>query len=127
MAAVPAGRMSLTPGRGKTASFRSTVASWKTPEGGRRLKEEVVTRIKRSRLTVALGLGIVFMLIAGASLLRAEEGDSTVVAKRARRRHHRVTTTYESTTSAAPPVGRSIDELQGQVSNLRQQTVETNT
>ncbi len=77
---------------------------------------------------MALGLGMVFMLMAGATLLRAEEGDSTVVAKRARRRHHRVTTTYESTTtSTAPPVGRSIDELQGQVSNLRQQTVETNT
>ncbi len=77
---------------------------------------------------MALGLSMAFMLMAGASLLKAEEGDSTVVAKRVRRRH-RVTRTYESTTAAstAPPVGRSIDELQGQVSNLRQQTVETNT
>jgi hypothetical protein len=93
-----------------------------------RLKEEVVTRIRTKRITLVLGLVMVSLLMVGGSLIRAEEGDSAVVAKRARRRHHRVTTTYESTTtSTAPPVGRSIDELQGQVSNLRAQTVETNT
>jgi len=67
---------------------------------------------------------VALLTCAGAG---AESSASTVVAKRARRRH-RVTRTYESaTTATAPPVGRSIDELQGQVSNLRQQTVETNT
>jgi hypothetical protein len=74
-----------------------------------------------------LGLIMVSLLMAGGSPLRAEEGGSTLVAKR-HRRHHRATTTYESTTTTtAAPVGRSIDELQGQVSNLRAQTVETTT
>jgi len=38
-----------------------------------------------------------------------------------------MTTTSTATTAATAPVGRSVDELQGEVSNLRQQTVETNT
>lgn len=85
-----------------------------------------MTRIKRKRITVVLGLVMASLLIAGGSLLRAEEGDATVLTKRTRRRH-RVTTTTYTTTTTAPPAGRSIDELQGQVSNLRAQTVETNT
>ncbi len=83
--------------------------------------------MKTKRITVMLGLIMVSLLMAEGSPLRAEEGGSTVVAKR-HRRHHRATTTYESTTTTtAAPVGRSIDELQGQVSNLRAQTVETTT
>jgi hypothetical protein len=91
------------------------------------MKEEVVTRHNLNRLRVALGLIMGVMLMAGGSPLRAEDGGATVVAKR-HRRHHRATTTYESTTTTtAAPVGRSIDELQGQVSNLRAETVETTT
>ncbi len=82
-----------------------------------------MTRIKSSRFTIALGLAVAVLVMAGGSLLRAEDTGSTVVAKRMRRRHHRVTTT----TTAAAPVGRSIEDLSGEVSNLRQESVQTST
>jgi hypothetical protein len=65
------------------------------------------------------------LVAAGASMLRAEDGGSTVVARRARRRHRMTTAT--TTTTAAAPVGRSVDELSGEVSNLRAQSAQTNT
>jgi len=88
--------------------------------------EEVKTVMSRTPGIVGLGLAtaVALLLVSGA---RAEVSGSAVVAKRPRR-HHRATRTYESTTTTtAAPVGRSIDELQGPVSNLRAQTVETTT
>jgi hypothetical protein len=73
---------------------------------------------------LGLATAVALVVVGGA---RAEVSGSAVVAKRPRR-HHRATRTYESTTTTtAAPVGRSIDELQGPVSNLRAQTVETTT
>jgi hypothetical protein len=54
----------------------------------------------------------------------AESSAPAVLAKRVRR-HHR--TAAAPVMAPAAPVGRSIYELQGEVSNLRQETVETNT
>ncbi|HEY2104510.1 MAG TPA: outer membrane beta-barrel protein [Candidatus Binataceae bacterium] len=65
------------------------------------------------------------MVIAGGSLLRADDSSPTVVAKRMRRRHRRVITT--TTTVATAPVGRSIDDLSGEVTNLRQESAQTTT
>ncbi len=48
------------------------------------------------------------------------------MAKRTRR-HHRVTTYTTTTAAPAAPVGRSVDDLSGEVSNLRKETVETTT
>jgi Putative beta-barrel porin-2, OmpL-like. bbp2 len=85
-------------------------------------------RIKSSGFTVALSLVMGFLVMAGGGPLRAEDAGPTVIAKRARRRHHRVTTSTTTYTAApAVPVGRSIDELQGEVSNLRTESVQTST
>src|SRR5580704_12364851 len=91
----------------------------KAPQG-----EEVV-RINSSRYRIALGL-VVAVLVMAAGSVRAEDSGSTVVAKRMRRRHHRVTTTTTTVTEPAP-VGRSIDDLSGEVTNLRQESVQTAT
>ena len=71
---------------------------------------------------MAFGLVVVYLLMAGGSLLKADDGDGTLLARLRRHRHHRVTTT---TTTATTVTGRSIDELQGDVSNLRQQSAQT--
>ena len=69
---------------------------------------------------------IAFSVACGAGGVRAETAGPTVVAKRTR--HHRVVRTYTSTTVApAAPTGRSVDELSGEVSNLRKETVENTT
>ena len=82
-----------------------------------------MTRIRICRLMMVCGLGVAIALMAGAGLPRAEDGGPTVVARRARRRH-RVTTSTTTPTVAAP-VGRSVDELSGEVTNLRAQSAET--
>ena len=84
-----------------------------------------MTRIKSSRFRMALGLAVAVLVMAAGSL-RAEDTGSTVEARRMRRRHHRVTTTTTTVTTTAP-VGRSIEDLSGEVTNLRQESVQTST
>ena len=82
-----------------------------------------MTRIKTIRLTVVFGLITALAVISGTSLTSAQDAGPTVVAKRTR--HHRVIRTYTTSTVApAAPTGRSVDELSGEVSNLRKETVE---
>ncbi|HEV3111907.1 MAG TPA: outer membrane beta-barrel protein [Candidatus Binataceae bacterium] len=71
---------------------------------------------------VGLGLATAVPLLLGWASGGAW-ADSTLIAKRTRR-HHRVTTT---TTTTVAPVGRSIDDLSGEVTNLRQESVQTAT
>ncbi len=83
-----------------------------------------MTRIMNCRFAVALGMASAFLVLAGGTVLRAEDSGSTVVARRVRRRHRVVATT---TTAAPAPVGRSVDELSGEVTNLRQESAQTST
>ena len=83
-----------------------------------------MTRIKTFRLTMALGLVTALLVMAGGTLLRADDTSPTVVAKRTRRRHRVVTTT---TTVAPAPMGRSVEELSGEVGNLRAESAQTST
>ena len=76
---------------------------------------------------MTLGLTVVILVMAGGSLLRADDTGSTVEARRVRRRHHRVTTMTTTTTTTTAPVGRSIEDLSGEVTNLRTESVQTAT
>jgi hypothetical protein len=84
----------------------------KAPEG------EDVVRKKITQFAMMVALSAVFVVMAGASALWAQDSGSTVIARRTHHRH-RMVTTVTTTTVASPPVGRSIDELSGEVSNLR--------
>ncbi|HKD68165.1 MAG TPA: hypothetical protein VKB84_15070, partial [Candidatus Binataceae bacterium] len=69
------------------------------------------------------GSGVVAIVaVFVASVSMAEPPDSSLLARRSRRHHRSVTTV---TTTAPVPAGRSIDELQGEVSNVRQQSAQT--
>jgi hypothetical protein len=81
-----------------------------------------VTRNKTIKFAMVLGLGAALMLI-GAASSRAQDSGSTVLARRTHRRHRHIETTT-TTTVTSPPVGRSIEELSGEVSNLRAESAQ---
>ncbi|GEM_PF-186526 len=84
--------------------------------------ESVITRAKW--LTrVGAGLLILAVCLPWLSNAVAETDGSTMLARRTHRRHRVVTTT----TTAAPPAGRSVEDLSGEVGNLRAQSAETST
>src|SRR5215813_9004786 len=96
-------------------------------------KEDVRTRLCGGSVVMRQGTSGATALKAGsgvvaivavfvASVSMAEPPDSSLLARRSRRHHRSVTTV---TTTAPVPAGRSIDELQGEVSNVRQQSAQT--